>query len=113
MSFPRSSFRGKLRFYVPGIAVLLLLTAMLLLRSAAPVKLVAEPQHDAASTTNASQSDERGISRSDSYAEKIIAVTVKYHPESASREGLRQYDDQIFQPTRQNENTEIAELKKI
>ena len=43
----------------------------------------------------------------------LLDVTKKHSPESASAEGLSQYDEQISQPTKQDDDASIAETKAV
>jgi hypothetical protein len=53
------------------------------------------------------------IARSNGYTELLLDVTKKHSPETASAEGLAPYDEQISQPTRQDEDAAIAETKQV
>jgi hypothetical protein len=57
------------------------------------------------------QPDRAWIARSNEYANLLIDIEKKYSPESASAEGLRQYDELISVPTIEEEHAEIAETK--
>ena len=58
--------------------------------------LRAEPQASLAPT--AGQPDRAWIERSNQYTELLLDITKKHSPESASAEGLAQFDEQISQP---------------
>jgi Bacterial protein of unknown function (DUF885) len=68
------------------------------------------PQAPAA-PARAANPDQDWIARSNTYTELLLDVTKKHAPETASAEGLAQYDDQISQPTKQDEDAAISEMK--
>ena len=49
------------------------------------------------------------IATSDAYTKTVLAIQMKHHPESGSREGLAEYDAKASQPTLSDENAERAE----
>ncbi|MGA2419815.1 MAG: DUF885 domain-containing protein [Candidatus Acidiferrum sp.] len=51
------------------------------------------------------------IARSNDYANLLITIEKKYSPESASSEGLREYDELISVPTLEQDHAEIAETR--
>jgi len=51
------------------------------------------------------------IATSNGYANLLIAIVCKYHPEFGSQQGLSQYDTKISQPTLANEDAERAETE--
>ena len=85
------------------------LTVSLLALSIATVgrQLWAAPQTPAP----AANPDQNWIARSNGYTELLLDVTKKHSPEAASAEGLAQFDEQISQPTKQDEDAAIAETR--
>src|ERR1700683_1918301 len=57
--------------------------------------------------------DQDWIARSNGYTELLLDVTKKHSPETASAEGLAQFDEQISQPTKHDEDAAIAETKEV
>jgi uncharacterized protein (DUF885 family) len=53
------------------------------------------------------------IAASNTYANMLIDVTFKHHPEFGSQQGLAQYDAKISQPTLANEDQERAEEEAV
>jgi uncharacterized protein (DUF885 family) len=53
------------------------------------------------------------IAISNSYANMLIDVVFKYHPEAGTQQGLSQYDTRISQPTLANENQERKETEAV
>ncbi len=53
------------------------------------------------------------VATSNQYANMLIAVTFKFHPEFASTQGLSQFDDKISQPTLANEDAERQETEAV
>jgi uncharacterized protein DUF885 len=53
------------------------------------------------------------IARSNGYTELLLEITKKHSPETASAQGLAQFDEQISQPTQQDEDESIAETKEV
>ena len=70
------------------------------------------PQAAAGSAGTKSAPDTSWIARSNEYANLLIDIEKKYSPESASSEGLAQYDELISVPTLEQEHAETAETKK-
>jgi len=73
--------------------------------------LRAEPQAPPAPA--AAQPDRAWIERSNEYTELLLDIAKKHSPESASAEGLSQFDEQISQPTKQDDDASIAETKAV
>jgi len=70
------------------------------------------PAGPASSTsTTGAKPDVSWIARSNEYANLLITIEKKYSPESASAEGLREYDELISVPTLEQDHAEIAETK--
>jgi Uncharacterized protein conserved in bacteria len=53
------------------------------------------------------------VEHSNRYAQKLIEIQKKHGPEGASAQGLAEYDTQISQPTRKDEQEAIAETKAV
>ncbi len=53
------------------------------------------------------------IAESDRYTQMLLDVQMKHAPESASAQGLAQYDEQITDPTRADEIVQRAELTAV
>jgi uncharacterized protein (DUF885 family) len=60
---------------------------------------------------NASQPD--WVNISNRYADMLIQVTFKYHPEFGSQQGLGQYDTKASQPTLANEDAERTDTEAV
>lgn len=65
-----------------------------------------------ASTSNTA-SQPGWIATSNKYANMLIEVTFKHHPEFGSQQGLAQYDTKIAQPTLADEDAERAETAAV
>ena len=61
----------------------------------------------------ASQPGQAWIERSNQFTELLLDITKKHSPETASAQGLAHYDEQISQPTKQDEDATVAELKEV
>ena len=61
----------------------------------------------------ASRTEKGWIQRSNEFTNLLLDVTKKHSPESASAQGLAQYDEQISQPTKQDDDAAIAETKAV
>ena len=57
--------------------------------------------------------DKSWIEKSNQYTDLLIDVGNKYSPEGASQQGLAQYDEGIAQPTKQNDDAQIADTKAV
>jgi Bacterial protein of unknown function (DUF885) len=75
--------------------------------------LCAAPQDAPAPASPAADSHTGWIERSNGYTELLLDITKKHSPETASAEGLAPYDDQISQPTKQDEEASVAETKEV
>ncbi len=74
--------------------------------------VVAAPGLMARAQTTATP-DRNWITTSNSYTDLLLEVLKKHSPESASAEGLADYDDKISQPTKQDDDARIAETKTV
>jgi hypothetical protein len=72
-------------------------------------RMAAAPQ----AAAPAAKPDQSWIERSNQFTELLLDITKKHSPESASAQGLAQYDEQISQPTKQDEDATVAELKEV
>lgn len=68
-----------------------------------------QPAHTSASSMNVSNKD--WIATSNGYADLLIDIALKHHPEFGSQQGLSQYDTKISQPTLADEDAERAETE--
>lgn len=57
--------------------------------------------------------DTTWITKSNNYTNKLIAVNLKYSPESGSAEGLSQYDKLISDPSEQTELKRRRETQEV
>jgi uncharacterized protein (DUF885 family) len=103
----------------PGKETVLLRTLMRILLPAALLLVCltcspswAGPQAPPAAAPT-SQPDRGWIQRSNQYTELLLDVTKKHSPEAASQQGLAQYDEQISQPTKQDDDASTAETKAV
>jgi uncharacterized protein (DUF885 family) len=64
--------------------------------------------------TASAPSDEKGwVAISNQYANMLIQVAFKFHPEQASQQGLSQFDTKVSQPTLANEEAERKETQAV
>lgn len=61
----------------------------------------------------AAKPDRSWIQRSNEFTELLLDVTKKHSPEAASAQGLAQYDEQVSQPTKQDDDASVAETKVV
>jgi len=57
--------------------------------------------------------DKSWIAASNGYANMLIEVVFKYHPEAGTQQGLSQYDNKVAQPTLANEDQERKETEAV
>ena len=57
--------------------------------------------------------DKSWIAVSNGYANMLIDVVFKYHPEVGTQQGLSQYDNKVSQPTLANEDQERKETEAV
>ena len=57
--------------------------------------------------------DRSWIAVSNSYANMLIEVVFKHHPEAGTQQGLSQYDTKVAQPTLADENQERKETEAV
>jgi Arc/MetJ-type ribon-helix-helix transcriptional regulator len=77
----------------------------------APIALT--PSHVISAAQTVTQNDRSWIATSNGYTRLLLAVLEKHSPEDASSQGLAQFDEQISQPTKQDEDASIAETKAV
>lgn len=53
------------------------------------------------------------VAKSNAYTQLLLDVQDRYSPENASAQGLAAFDDKISQPTKLNDDAEIAETKVV
>jgi hypothetical protein len=87
------------------LAVLLLASVSMAQAQDAPGK--------GASAVAAKQPEQGWIARSNEYANLLIDIEKKHAPESASSQGLSQYDELISQPTLEDEHAAEAEQRAL
>ena len=69
-------------------------------QSQPPASAQSTTARNAAHAPASEQSSDRSwIATSNGYANMLIAVSLKHHPEYGSQQGLAQYDTKISQPT--------------
>jgi hypothetical protein len=57
--------------------------------------------------------DRSWIATSNAYTDLLLDVLKKHSPESASSQGLAEYDEKISQPTKQDEDSSIVETRAV
>src|SRR5271157_5875545 len=97
---PRTQFEWGIPVTGRWLAVLLLTSASLAQAQDAPAK--------GASPTAAKLPDQGWIARSNEFANLLIDIEKKHSPESASSEGLSQYDELISDPTLEDQHAADA-----
>jgi len=97
------------RLFIAG----LILSCAGVLRSDGQARPQAAPQGSTASAYYKSQADRTWIARSNEYAQLLLDVSYKHSPEGASWQGLRQYDEQVSQPTKQDDDALVAQTKAL
>jgi len=61
----------------------------------------------------ANSTDKSWIETSNGYTKLLLDINNKYSPEGASQQGLAQFDEGVAQPTKQNDDAQIAETKVV
>jgi Bacterial protein of unknown function (DUF885) len=69
------------------------------------------PSGSSASTVTAADSDKSWIAKSNDYANLLIEIEKKHSPESASHDGLKQYDELISEDTHEDDVAENNERR--
>jgi len=75
-------------------------------------KHAAAPQAGSAAQSE-SKAQPEWVTVSNKYADMLIQVTFKYHPEFGSQQGLAQYDTKASQPTLANEDAERKDTEAV
>ena len=73
----------------------------------------AAPQGASPAAPGTAKPDRSWIQRSNDFTELLLDVTKKHSPEAASAQGLAQYDEQVSQPTKQDDDASVAETKAV
>ena len=83
--------------------------------AAPPASAKAQPTPAAApaSDPSARPPEKAWIAASNKYADELIQVAFKHHPEAASAQGLAQFDTKASQPTLADENAERQETETV
>ncbi|HMF07710.1 MAG TPA: DUF885 domain-containing protein [Thermoanaerobaculia bacterium] len=83
--------------------------------AAPPTSAKAQPTPAAApaSDPSARPPEKAWIAASNKYADELIQVAFKHHPEAASAQGLAQFDTKASQPTLADENAERQETEAV
>jgi Bacterial protein of unknown function (DUF885) len=74
---------------------------------------LASPRPDAMAAPQAPPPDRSWVAKSNAYTELLLDVQNRHSPEDASAQGLAAYDDRISQPTKLDDDAEIAETKVV
>src|SRR5262249_9631807 len=67
----------------------------------------------ARSQTSAAAEEKSWIGASNKFADELIQVTFRHHPEAASQQGLREFDTKASQPTLADEDQERKETEAV
>ena len=57
--------------------------------------------------------DKQWIARSNGFTQMLVDIGNRHSPESASSQGLKEYDEKIGQPTKANEDQAMAEVRAV
>ena len=57
--------------------------------------------------------DKQWIARSNQFTQMLVDIGNRHSPESASSQGLREYDEKIGQPTKANSDQAVAETRAV
>ena len=76
--------------------------------SASATRIAAQP-----AGAQAGQADKSWIARSNEFANMLIAIEKKHSPESASSEGLSEYDEKISAATHEDDVAETSETRAV
>jgi hypothetical protein len=71
------------------------------------------PRPAAVAAPQAAPPDRSWVAKSNAYTQLLIDVQDRHSPENASSQGLAAFDDKISQPTKLNDDAEIAETKVV
>jgi hypothetical protein len=98
-----------------GVALVAAASAIAASVVAVPFDLSGSASHSAAQTASAAanQADKGWIARSNEFANLLIEIDKKHSPESASSDGLSQYDEKISVATHEDDMAEISETRAV
>ncbi|MFL6463680.1 MAG: DUF885 domain-containing protein, partial [Bryobacteraceae bacterium] len=57
--------------------------------------------------------DKQWIARSNQFTQMLVDISNRHSPESASSQGLKEYDEKIGQPTKADEDQATAETRAV
>ncbi|MBV8708048.1 MAG: DUF885 domain-containing protein, partial [Acidobacteriaceae bacterium] len=57
--------------------------------------------------------DKQWIARSNGFTQMLVDIGNRHSPESASSQGLKEYDERIGQPTKADEDKAITEVRAV
>src|SRR5271167_1221266 len=77
------------------------------------ILLLAVAIWSAPSFSQTQAADKSWIAVSNGYANMLVEVTFKHHPEAGTQQGLSQFDDKVSQPTLADENQERKEAEAV
>jgi len=77
------------------------------------ILLLAVAMWSALSFSQTKAADKNWIAVSNSYANMLVEVYFKHHPEGGTQQGLSQYDTKVSQPTLADENQERKETEAV
>jgi Bacterial protein of unknown function (DUF885) len=98
-----------------GVALVAAASATAAYVVAVPLDLSGSTTHSVAQTASAAanQADKGWIARSNEFANLLIEIDKKHSPESASSDGLSQYDEKISVATHEDDVAEISETRAV
>jgi ABC-type glycerol-3-phosphate transport system substrate-binding protein len=98
-----------------GIALVAAVLAAAAYLAATPGEASASATHTAMQPAGAQagQADKNWIARSNEFANMLIAIEKKHSPESASSEGLSEYDEKISAATHEDDVAETSETRAV
>lgn len=100
--------------FLPCVFAFLNMSAFSQNHAQPPASAQSATARNAAHASGSSQSSDKSwIATSNGYANMLIAVSLKYHPEFGSQQGLAQYDTKISQPTLADEDAERQETEAV
>ena len=77
------------------------------------ISLLCMPLFDLPAFAQTQPADRSWIATSNHYANMLIEVVFKYHPEAGTQQGLSQFDTKVSQPTLANEDQERHETEAV
>jgi len=98
-----------------GIALVAAVLVAAIYVAATPGDASASATHTAAQSAGvqAGQADKNWIARSNEFANMLIAIEKKHSPESASSEGLSEYDEKISAATHEDDVAQTSETRAV